>query len=145
VGNGPLSGEMSKITVPPAATSAQDQRLPIFDSLESDWFRRSGKRLGANALAGQQAAPEKQAWSSPADSGWQRAAEAVAAPSAGETTQAGLPKRVPRANLIPGSVGGQEESPPELSRSAEATRSRLASFQRGVREARAAGPRNEEP
>jgi hypothetical protein len=136
---------MSKITVPPAATSAQDQRLPIFDSLESDWFRRSGKRLGANALAGQQAAPEKQAWSSPADSGWQRAAEAVAAPSAGETTQAGLPKRVPRANLIPGSVGGQEESPPELSRSAEATRSRLASFQRGVREARAAGPRNEEP
>ncbi len=31
------------VTVPPPAT--QDQRLPIFDSLESDWFRRSGKSL----------------------------------------------------------------------------------------------------
>ena len=36
----PTSG---KVQVPPPA--AQDQRLPIFDSLESDWFRRSGKTL----------------------------------------------------------------------------------------------------
>ena len=30
---------------PAAVSAATDQRLPIFDSLESDWFRRSGKSL----------------------------------------------------------------------------------------------------
>ena len=33
------------MTIPPAVGAATDQRLPIFDSLESDWFRRSGKSL----------------------------------------------------------------------------------------------------
>ena len=65
----------------------------------------------------------------------------------GETTTAGLPKRVPRANLVPGSVGGggeeTEDAPPV--RSADTIRNRMSSFQRGVREARAAGPQNEEP
>jgi hypothetical protein len=138
-GNGNGS-DGSQVTVPPIGNPAQDQRLPIFDSLESDWFRRSGKSLSPDA------APEAaQAWSSPADEGW-RAARVAAAPETGETTTAGLPKRVPRANLVPGSVGGGEDSevaPP--ARSADTIRSRMASFQRGVREARAAAPQIEEP
>jgi hypothetical protein len=87
-----------------------------------------------------------QTWNSPADEGY-RAARIVASPEAGETTTAGLPKRVPRANLVPGSVGGGGEEPegaPPV-RSADTIRSRMSSFQRGVREARAAGPQNEEP
>ena len=48
--------------------------------------------------------PARRSWTSPADEGW-RAAQVVASPAAGETTQAGLPRRVPRANLVPGSVG----------------------------------------
>jgi signal transduction histidine kinase len=135
----------SQVTIPPIASPAQDQRLPIFDSLESDWFRRSGKTLTtASATA---AAPAAQSWSSPADEGW-RAARVVASPAAGETTTAGLPKRVPRANLVPGSVGGgaaEEAETAAPSRSADAVRSRMSSFQRGVREARAAAPENEEP
>ncbi len=44
-----------QVTVPPAG---QEQRLPIFDSLESDWFRRSGKTLSTTQRAqGAQAAP----------------------------------------------------------------------------------------
>jgi hypothetical protein len=116
-----------------------DQRLPIFDSLESDWFRRSGKSLSSTA-----ASAAAQSWSSPADEGW-RAARVVASPAAGENTTAGLPKRVPRANLVPGSVGGgegTEVAPP--ARSADLIRTRMASFQRGVREARTAAPQNEE-
>ena len=35
--------DSGQVTVPPPATP--DQRLPIFDSLESDWFRRSGKTV----------------------------------------------------------------------------------------------------
>jgi signal transduction histidine kinase len=130
----------SQVTIPPTVTATTDQRLPIFDSLESDWFRRSGKSLTSNA-----ALAAGQAWNSPADEGW-RAARVAASPEAGETTTAGLPKRVPRANLVPGSVGGgqeTEEAPPV--RSADTIRSRMSSFQRGVREARAAGSQNEEP
>jgi len=138
--NGVGGSDGSKVTIPPTVGAATDQRLPIFDSLESDWFRRSGKPLTSAA-----APAAGQSWNSPADEGW-RAARIVASPEAGETTTAGLPKRVPRANLVPGSVGGGEETegaPPI--RSAETIRNRMSSFQRGVREARAAGSQNEEP
>jgi len=159
-GNGDAGDGSGPVTVPPVG---QEQRLPIFDSLESDWFRRSGKTLTAaqqQRPQGAQAAPSagQGSWTSPADEGW-RAAQAVATPAAGETTQAGLPRRVPRANLVPGSVGGgnggsgggqgSAESPETEAeapvRSPDAARSRMASFQRGVREGRAAAPQIEEP
>jgi len=141
-GNGVGGSDGSQVTIPPSVGAPTDQRLPIFDSLESDWFRRSGKPLSSAA-----APAAGQTWNSPADEGW-RAARIVASPEAGETTTAGLPKRVPRANLVPGSVGGgseetTEDAPPI--RSADTIRSRMSSFQRGVREARAAGSQNEEP
>ena len=139
-GNGLGGSDGSQVTIPASIGPAQDQRLPIFDSLESDWFRRSGKSLSSTA-----ASAAEQSWSSPADEGW-RAARVAASPTAGENTTAGLPKRVPRANLVPGSVGGgegTEVAPP--ARSADLIRTRMASFQRGVREARAAAPQNEEP
>ena len=151
-GNGSQNGGGTQdVSVPPA--SAQDQRLPIFDSLESDWFRRSGKTMTANRGSGTGPQPQLQpaaqaaAWTSPADEGW-RAAQVVATPAAGETTQAGLPKRVPRANLVPGSVGGGDHdgasSQAAPVRTADDVRSRMSSFQRGVREGRAAAPQNEE-
>ena len=138
--------EPGKVTVPPPATP--DQRLPIYDSLESDWFRRSGKtmstaRPSAGAQVGQTAA--QSSWTSPADEGM-RAAQALAVPSAGVTTHAGLPRRVPRANLVPGSVGGGDDAEADAPvRSPDAARTRMASFQRGVREGRAATPQIEEP
>jgi signal transduction histidine kinase len=141
------AGDSGQVTVPPPAT--QDQRLPIFDSLESDWFRRSGKSLSTarpaqGAQVGQAAV--QSSWNSPADEGW-RAAEALAVPSAGDTTQAGLPRRVPRANLVPGSVGGggDDAEADAPARSPDAARTRMASLQRGVREGRAAAPQTEEP
>jgi signal transduction histidine kinase len=147
---GPGPGEQAdgQVTVP----SAGPQRLPIFDSLESDWFRRSGTTMTGpqRALSNAAQPPAGQAaWTSPADEGW-RAAQVVASPAAGETTQAGLPRRVPRANLVPGSVGSggtgsQDEVAEAPARSADAVRSRMSSFQRGVREGRAAAPQTEEP
>jgi hypothetical protein len=41
-------------------------------------------------------------WSNPADLGWQ-AAERATSPILGDETEAGLPRRVPAANLVPGS------------------------------------------
>jgi len=150
-GTGVGGSDGSQVTIPPAVGTTQDQRLPIFDSLESDWFRRSGKPAGsgtamATATATATATVTQPSWNSPADEGY-RAARVAATPAAGENTTAGLPKRVPRANLVPGSVGsgGEEtESAPPV-RSADTIRNRMASFQRGVREARSAAPQNEEP
>jgi signal transduction histidine kinase len=148
---GPANGDQAdgQVTVPSAG---QEQRLPIFDSLESDWFRRSGKTMTGPQRALGSSAPQpvsQGSWTSPADEGW-RAAQVVASPAAGETTQAGLPRRVPRANLVPGSVGSggqgsQDEVAEAPARSAAVARSRMSSFQRGVREGRAAAPQVEEP
>jgi hypothetical protein len=79
-------------------------------------------------------------WTSSAgDEGW-RAAEAVHTPTSGGVTMSGLPKRVPKANLVPGTAGSGDATPaaPPATRSASVTRDRFASFQRGVREGRAA-------
>ena len=144
---GPPNGD-NGVRVPNPPENGHDQRLPIFDTLESDWFRRSG--TSHPATQDQTSVPDQASWHSPADAGW-RAAETVAAPTTGATTSAGLPRRVPRANLVPGSVG-EAAAPSESgsgsggpSRSADEVRSRLASFQRGVREGRAAAPKTEEP
>jgi len=86
-----------------------------------------------------------------------RAAQIIADPVRGDLTAAGLPMRVPQANLIPGSVGGrhaaddadrpaagrQAQAPgPQRPRpSAELARSRLSGFQRGARRAKGQAPR----
>jgi hypothetical protein len=125
------------IVVPPAGNGAHHQRLPIFDAVESDWFRRGGQTIAGYDQANQKG----KGWGSSADDGW-RAAEVVHAPTSDGTTQTGLPKRVPQANLVPGKVAGPAagETPAGSlpSRSAAETRDRLAGFQHGTRRGRAA-------
>ncbi len=77
-------------------------------------------------------------WRSRADSGFQAAASARD-PLLGGVTAAGLPKRTPKANLVPGSVGAEGPAPaaPRPPVSADAVRNRLSSFQQGVRRGRA--------
>jgi signal transduction histidine kinase len=135
------------VVVPPAEVAAQN-RLPIFEAVESDWFRRGRSGLGgwpgpqdgasSSSPSGATPIPEV-SWSTPSDQGWEAAA-AVASPSTGGTTGAGLPKRVPQANLVPGAAGTPDHAapPPAPTRSAAATRDRFANFQRGSREGRAA-------
>jgi len=142
----PVGPQAAPPVVPPAlpdvATAEQhgadadrEQRLPIYELVESDWFRRSGKTFSD----GERSAVTSPAWTSPADEGW-RAAQMLTSPAAGEMTRSGLPKRVPKANLVPGSVHERETEAGESARSAEQVRDRLTSFQRGVREGRAASP-----
>jgi hypothetical protein len=126
------------------AVDGANGRLPIYDSIESEWFRRGGTSFAGGAAAG--------SWTSPADEGFRRAAETVATPVAGHTTTAGLPKRVPSANLVPGSIasrpaggqrGGQAPAPAPAdgpSRSPEAVRARLTGFQMRGREGRTDAP-----
>lgn len=83
-------------------------------------------------------AAERQPWSTPSDQGW-AAAEAAKKPMEGGVTGSGLPKRVPKANLVPGAASAapaaQPLSMPPIS--ADRVRSRLSSFQQGVRQGRA--------
>jgi signal transduction histidine kinase len=122
------------VIAPPAAGAGTDNRLPIFESVESDWFRRGGH---ATERSAPEPAADPVSWSSPADEGW-RAAEVAQAPLSEGTTRAGLPRRVPKANLVPGGVSPSAGPAPAPPRSASQTRERLANFQRGIRQARAA-------
>jgi hypothetical protein len=80
--------------------------------------------------------PSGQAFATAADEGW-RAASGVAAERPDELTAAGLPKRRPRARLVPGSAGSAVLAAPTApTRSAESIRGRLASYQQGVRQGR---------
>jgi hypothetical protein len=126
------AGSSREVVVPFAEGVEESSRLPIFEAVESDWFRRGGKAVGWTGRDGRDTTTD---WTSPADEGW-RAAEVVHAPSSGGVTPAGLPKRVPRANLVPGAATAVAESPAPA-RSAAATRERFASFQQGAKRGRA--------
>jgi signal transduction histidine kinase len=74
------------------------------------------------------------------DEGW-RAAQVLATPVGAEMTATGLPRRQPRALLVPGAAGAATPTAVPA-RSAESIRGRLASYQQGIRqgrEARASG------
>jgi signal transduction histidine kinase len=88
-------------------------------------------------LVPQPSIPEPAAdFSTAADEGW-LAASGAASERPDELTAAGLPKRRPRARLIPGSAGSAVLAPVVTSpRSAETIRGRLASYQQGVRQGR---------
>jgi signal transduction histidine kinase len=154
---GPPAGSdsLSSVVVP-QPEPATENRLPIFEAVESDWFRRgrtgaspasySPSASGVTATSGSWAPVAASAsdveWrSSAADEGWEAAA-AASSPTTGGTTQAGLPKRVPQANLVPGAAP-PEHSAPVPARSATSTRDRFSSFQRGIREGRAAATQDE--
>jgi hypothetical protein len=133
----PGSSAQGGVVVPPVMPAGRENRLPIFESVESDWFRRGRHAVAAPGQEPGQEEEKAASWTSPADEGW-RAAEVVSAPSSGGLTSAGLPKRVPKANLVPGTAGLESAAAPSPARSAAATRDRFASFQRGIREGRAA-------
>jgi signal transduction histidine kinase len=90
--------------------------------------------------AARPAAARSNEWTSPGDEGWQ-AAESLLNQVPDSTTTAGLPKRVPKAHLIPGSAAPRTPTTlptraPAAPRSADVVRGRMSSFQQGVRRGR---------
>jgi uncharacterized Zn-binding protein involved in type VI secretion len=126
--------ETARVVVPTPRLRPREARLPIFESVESDWFRA---RRTAPAHAGATVDPHgaERSWISPGDEGW-RAAETVLAPAVGGITPSGLPRRTPKANLVPGAAGAREDRPARAADSADVVSKRLAGFQRGSRRAR---------
>ncbi|HEV2784481.1 MAG TPA: nitrate- and nitrite sensing domain-containing protein [Actinophytocola sp.] len=141
---------------------APTERLPIYEQVLSQWFEsvdtgahraadtsRNGDAEGETPSAnGEEPAaeeaprPETKPWVSPGDEGWQAARALLENTGEDVLTNAGLPKRVPKAHLVPGSAAPRHEAaeapppPPLPPRSAEAVRGRMSSFQQGVRRGR---------
>ncbi|WSS24563.1 nitrate- and nitrite sensing domain-containing protein [Streptomyces sp. NBC_01190] len=82
--------------------------------------------------------PDRSDWRSTNDEHWQRA-EQVREPKAGGVTPSGLPRRVPKANLVPGAATQTPQGGPQVSRAPEDVRGRLSNLRRGVQQGRTAG------
>ncbi|MFC8536289.1 nitrate- and nitrite sensing domain-containing protein [Streptomyces sp. NPDC057249] len=145
--------------LPPAGPG--DGRTPLYDTLETNWFR--GPQPGAPqqppAAPAQDfpqqpaqeplaPAPQRTLGDSGAASAWRaspndeivRQAERVKKPAAGGITTSGLPRRVPRANLVPGTAQQQNhQSGPQVSRAPDDVRGRLTNLRRGIQQGRQAG------
>jgi signal transduction histidine kinase len=139
---------------------------PIFDALQSEWFRRPGtngtgdhqpSRNGAAASTEQAAdaaradepvagtagvaaagatAAPASGTTSRADDGW-RAAAAVRVQQVDATTPSGLPVRTPGRHLVPGSAGPSDRLPAATARPPQHG-TMLSSYQQGVGRGRAA-------
>ncbi|MCT9080805.1 sensor histidine kinase [Streptomyces fulvoviolaceus] len=77
-------------------------------------------------------------WRSANDDRWQQAAQ-LKKPKAGGVTSSGLPRRVPKANLVEGAAETTPQGGPQVSRAPEDIRGRLSNLRRGVERGRNAG------
>ncbi|MGC4809391.1 transposase [Micromonospora sp. DT228] len=103
---------------PPPVADEGDGDLLIFAQAKSAWFVGQAEETDLD-------------WSTTADTGWQ-AAEQAARPAVGAATNAGLPKRVPQANLVPGSPL-REERPLRIVRDAASLAENTTGYFRGWR------------
>ena len=104
-----------------------DDDLLIFSQANSAWFTASDgeSKLDWDHLS--------------SDEGW-RAAEQVAEPTVGPETPAGLPRRVPLANLVPGSVTiGPSGRPPRIVRDPRRIAAHTEGYFRGWRRGQEVG------
>jgi signal transduction histidine kinase len=77
-------------------------------------------------------------WRSANDERWQQASQ-LRKPKAGGVTPSGLPRRVPKANLVEGAAENTPQGGPQVSRAPEDVRGRLSNLRRGVERGRSAG------
>jgi signal transduction histidine kinase len=134
----PLPGQPAESVVSPSLT---DAGLPRRDR------RHSGQQPEQPQEQPAQESPEPptppaaedtNGWRSTNDEHWQRA-EQVREPKAGGVTPSGLPRRVPQANLVPGTATQTPQGGPQVSRAPEDVRGRLSNLRRGVQQGRTAG------
>ncbi|MGW0336672.1 sensor histidine kinase [Streptomyces sp. NPDC003011] len=78
-------------------------------------------------------------WRSANDERWQQASQLRKGPKAGGVTSSGLPRRVPKANLVEGAAEATPQGGPQVSRAPEDVRGRLSNLRRGVQRGRNAG------
>jgi signal transduction histidine kinase len=110
----------------------------IFKELRARWFGGDPVPVDGSSPAekeSSEAMDDEYGWRSAGDDGW-RAATAAAQPQPAGTTPAGLPRRTPAAQLVPGAVAAE---PSVGRRDPDEVRGVLAAYHRGVRRGRGGG------
>jgi signal transduction histidine kinase len=101
-----------------------------------------GRQAGGEPERTQQVPPVQENgdtdWRSANDERWRRA-EQLRDPKAGGVTPSGLPRRVPKANLVEGTAEQTLQGGPQVSRAPEDIRGRLSNLRQGVQRGRNAG------
>ena len=106
---------------------------------ETESTAQLGTGRGGFGFGEPEPAPADDEWRSANDERWERA-EQVREPKAGGVTPAGLPRRVPRQNLVEGTAEQAPLGGPQVSRAPEDVRGRLSKLRRGVQQGRERGP-----
>ncbi|MET9365895.1 nitrate- and nitrite sensing domain-containing protein [Streptomyces sp. NPDC006632] len=118
---------------PQGRGDAPQQPLP-----ERRPVRETGATNGSNG-SGDAGSNGTGAWRSSPNDDLVRQAERARKPAAGGVTTSGLPKRVPRANLVPGTAQQQNhQAGPQVSRAPDDVRGRLTNLRRGIQQGRQA-------
>jgi signal transduction histidine kinase len=131
----PAPGTSAGVTEPEPMGAEPGDGPPIFESVRSGHFYAFGRDLRVSEQQAGQTPAERPA--RPTASGGDGNGRAVAGPpTADRPATSGLPQRVPHPEQVHGAAAGQETRQASAAESAEITRSRLASLQRGSRQAR---------
>ncbi|MGW7255973.1 sensor histidine kinase [Streptomyces sp. NPDC054834] len=123
----------------PAGHTLTDAGLPRRGTIASG----SNGSNGARHTSREASAPAQESdgggdWRSQNDQRWQQASQ-LRKPKAGGVTSSGLPRRVPKANLVEGAAESTPQGGPQVSRAPEDVRGRLSNLRRGVQRGRNAG------
>ncbi len=121
---------------PSAAHELTDAGLPRRGSTASG--AGDAGHVGQETPAAAPGAGGEDTWRSANDDRWQQAS-ALRRPKAGGVTSSGLPRRVPKANLVEGAAETTPQGGPQVSRAPEDVRGRLSNLRRGVERGRNAG------
>jgi signal transduction histidine kinase len=115
-------------------STASRSNAPVSAGARSDYYQdTAGGNQMAGSATGSGRGGAENSWHSSADDGWSAAA-AAAEPVDGGTTAGGLPRRVPLAQLVPGSV--ERAATGSNRRSPDAVRGLLSAYHRGVQRGR---------
>lgn len=100
-----------------------------------------GQELAAEPAAAVTGSTPTVSWKASPNDELMRQAERVRQPAAGGITTSGLPRRVPRANLVAGTAQQQSDTQagPQVSRAPDDVRGRLTNLRRGIQQGRQAG------
>ncbi|MCX5375635.1 nitrate- and nitrite sensing domain-containing protein [Streptomyces sp. NBC_00091] len=100
-----------------------------------------GQEFAADPAAAATGSSPTVSWKSSPNDELMRQAERVRQPAAGGITTSGLPRRVPRANLVAGTAQQQSDTQagPQVSRAPDDVRGRLTNLRRGIQQGRQAG------
>ncbi|MFF4590058.1 nitrate- and nitrite sensing domain-containing protein [Streptomyces sp. NPDC001388] len=123
---------------PSAAHELTDAGLPRRGSTAANGSNGAVRPGNAEAPAPTSESNGDSGWRSANDARWQQASQ-LRKPKAGGVTSSGLPRRVPKANLVEGAAESTPQGGPQVSRAPEDVRGRLSNLRRGVQRGRNAG------